>query len=262
MSSKIRYYLFLIISGLAIGCYLATKDRISEQFTPPTTQEEKRSDQIETPPIDRETEKVMNDKENTPPPSKKVEKKRKASDCLNAISVEKAVNDIANTLESQQILYNSQPLSDCSGIFLRVCELMADFCPAAPYPRPKQARGGRGLARWYHKRGRLKLIQDAESSSEYIKPGAIMFYGYRNKKYDPVTLKEITAPGGIEHIGVVTAVEKNKEGVITNYTLFHGRSTGKIASRTTHHHRNPSREGIPAYGNWNQQWVAVGNLVE
>lgn len=269
---KIRYYLFLIIASFSIGGFLAVKDRLFDTGTSSSIEDEVTSNKIIEDSVKVEQPKPLPEKKDTvskkaaPLPPKKL-KPVSPPPPLPACNskefeIEHSINLIADWLENQKILYNSRSLSDCSGIFLRICQSLAATCPEAELPTAKEARDGRKLAQWYHDRDRLTLIQDAPSSSEYIKPGAVMFYGRRNKTYPKVTIENITAVDGIEHIGVVTAVKKNKEGVITNYTLFHGRSSGKIASRTTHHHLNPSRKGIPAYGNWNQQWVAVGNLIE
>jgi hypothetical protein len=255
MTSKLRYYLFLLITGLGIGFFLATKDRIFVESGSAITHEEIL--------VDRNPEEVPRQKDNTPTPPPPTPSIFHSLPCTDSeFDLTTAVNDIADRLEAQKILYNSKPLSDCSGIFLRFCQALRDRCPEADFPQPREARDGRRLAQWYFDRDRLTLIQDARGSSKFIKPGAVMFYGRQNKTYQKVTIENITAASGIEHIGIVTAVIRNKKGAITNYTLFHGRSRGKIASRTTHHQRNPSQDDIPAYGNWNQQWVAVGNLME
>lgn len=275
MRSKIRYYLFLLIAGYCIGGFLAVKDRIfgpdpsgtEEKVTEDTLKTEKlQEDTIRVEqPDPKEEKKAPAPQEVKPLPPKKPKPLSPSPPLLACSSkefeLEHSINLIADWLENQKILYNSRSLSDCSGIFLRVCQTLASSCPEEEFPTPKEARDGRKLAKWYHDRGRLTLIQDAKSSSKLIKPGAVMFFGRRNRTYEPVSLKKITASDGIEHIGIVTAVEKNAEGVITNYTLFHGRSSGKFASRTTHHHLNPSRDDIPAYGNWNQQWVAVASII-
>ena len=259
MSSKTRYYFFLIVTGLSIGFFLAINDRWQG--------EEESLDTVKMEEV--VVEDLLPEKEKPVGPEKPINKPapkptKKISPTLSCetadFDLEKTVNEIADKLESQKILYNSKSLSDCSGIFLRVGQEMNEICPMVAVPTPKEARDGRRLAKWYYDRDRLTLIQDAKASSEWIKPGAIMFYGHRNKHYEAISIQDITASSGIEHIGIVTAVERDKKGIITNYTLFHGRSTGKMASKTTHHHLNPSRKGIPAYGNWNQQWVAVADL--
>ncbi len=254
MLSKIKYYLFLTVIGLSIGYYFATRgltDR-EEEVHSPTPSIETTDENVEEPASE---ENPISDNK-TP-----VSKKKKALPCIDSeFDGEIFLQELASEFEAQKILYNSQPLSDCSGIFLRFTQKVVDACPNTIHPNSKEARDGRRLAKWYYDKNRLTLVQNAKANSELIRPGAIMFYGRRNKTYNKVNINNITATDGIEHIGVVTEVVRDKSGMITNYVLFHGRSTGKIATRTTHHHRNPSRNDIPAYGNWNQQWVAVSYI--
>jgi len=62
----------------------------------------------------------------------------------------------------------------------------------------------------------------------------------------------------IQHIGIVTEVKKDAQGHVEGYVLFHGRTHGKIASRTHYHNVKPARLELPPPGNWNQQLVAIG----
>jgi hypothetical protein len=186
MTSKLRYYLFLLITGLGIGFFLATKDRIFVESGSAITHEEIL--------VDRNPEEVPRQKDNTPttpPPTPSIFHSLPCTD--SEFDLTTAVNDIADRLEAQKILYNSKPLSDCSGIFLRFCQALRDRCPEADFPQPREARDGRRLAQWYFDRDRLTLIQDARGSSKFIKPGAIMFYGRQNKTYQKVTIENITA---------------------------------------------------------------------
>jgi len=276
MISKIRYFFFLLITGLTIGAILAlwgrdfSKDNI-EQTSHEVVQENV-ADSVSRKKEKMATEKQepKNKEENVPPLAKQQKQAVKPKprpdytiQCIDEdFDLKTYLNVLASHMEAQKIRYNSEALSDCSGIFLRVCQDASSLCPDADFPNPKKVRDGRRLARWYYDRGRLTLVKDAEAYAEYIRPGAVMFYGHRNKKYDKVNIQNITARTGIEHVGIVTDVERDTSGQIVNYTLFHGRSSGKIASRTTHHHREPSRKSLPAFGNYNQQWVAVAYLID
>ena len=177
------------------------------------------------------------------------------------IDLEAFLTKFSEDMEASKIMYNSEPLSDCSGMFLRLCQATQKRCPDYNFPNPNQVRDSRMIGRWFHNQGNLKIIEDPLADSELIRPGAVMFYGHQNKKYENMTIESITASDGIEHVGVVTEVKRNAKGVITEYKLFHGRSTGKIAARSSHHKRKPSRKGLPPYGNWDQQWIAVGWLL-
>lgn len=177
------------------------------------------------------------------------------------LDVKQHLEAFASDIEARKIYYNSQDLSDCSGMFLRVCNSLKNKCNNYDFPDPAKVRDTRLLGRWFYERGNLKLIENAKANGNLIRPGAVMFYGHGNRKYTNLTIDKIAARDGIEHIGVVTAVDKDENGVVTGYTLFHGRSTGKIASRSTHHKLKPSRSNLPSYGNWNQQWLAVGYIL-
>ena len=178
------------------------------------------------------------------------------------VSLGEPIEAIAKGLEG--VMYNSEPLSDCSGMFHRVLKSIQERCPNHTTPAPEQARDTRDLARWYHFHGELVLVHDALAMSELIKPGAVLFYGHNAKRYEKFTADDLFGSpekkGYIEHMGVVVRVERDAEGTITNYHLFHGRRTGKPSKITTWHVRE-KKPVHPPYGNGNQQWVAVARLL-
>jgi hypothetical protein len=51
------------------------------------------------------------------------------------------------------------------------------------------------------------------------------------------------------------------QGNVVSYEMFHGRSAGKIAQRTTYHDLRPKRKELPPFGNWNQQLVGIAYVV-
>lgn len=168
---------------------------------------------------------------------------------------------LAKDYESQHILYRSIPLSDCSGMFHRLLQQMKEAFPAFVYPEVAEARSSRALAQWYYDRGSLHIVEDAAASGQLIKPGAIMFFGQIGKKYSQPTIEQLTTYGvGIMHIGTVVDVEKDEQGNVIAYTMFHARGRGKPASHTRHYLRRPQTSGLPAFGNWRQQWVAVAYM--
>lgn len=180
--------------------------------------------------------------------------------CLNKnFELEDYIASVAAQIEDQEIMYNSKRLSDCSGIFLRVMESLQNVCPAYAYPPASKVRSSRDIARWFYDNSKLVILKKATEASSHIRPGAVLFFGHRNKKYTAPTIQQLTEAGkGIEHVGIVTAVEKDAANRVIRYTLFHGRSAGKPASRTYNHYLKPGKER-PVYGNGTQPLVAVAN---
>jgi len=88
-----------------------------------------------------------------------------------------------------------------------------------------------------------------------------MFYGPRQANIDTLGVEALFNQGGINHVGVVVAVEKDDKGVVTNYSLFHGQRPGKIASTTNYHNRKPSRDTYPPYGNGTEQLVGMAPIL-
>lgn len=168
---------------------------------------------------------------------------------------------LASDYEAQHILYRSVPLSDCSGMFHQLLLKMKEAFPAFAYPAVAEARSSRALARWYYDKGSLHIIDEAGGSGELIRPGAVMFFGQVGKKYNSPSIDQLTTYGaGIMHIGTVVEVEKDEQGKVIAYTMFHARGRGKPASHTRHYLRHPGNPGLPAFGNWRQQWVAIAYM--
>lgn len=172
------------------------------------------------------------------------------------------VFEAASQISADSLWYNSEPLSDCSGTFHRVLRHMKQQCPDHEYPMPAEYRDTRDLGRWYHEKGELVLIQDALVMADLIKPGAVMFYGYRDAVYENFAAEELFEHGsGIEHMGVVVSIDTLDDGTVKSYKLFHGRRPGTVAGVTNWHRREPSRSNYPPYGNGRQQWIAMARIV-
>ncbi|MEM7369499.1 MAG: hypothetical protein AAF587_12930 [Bacteroidota bacterium] len=174
----------------------------------------------------------------------------------------------AENLEKQKIMYSQTPpeaLTDCSGIFFRMVNFAASKCENYVYPDPGKTRDSRSLARWYYDNNNLNLVQDPLKSRNMIRPGSVMFFGRSGERYQEVTIDKIAGTssvrGVISHIGVVTEVKRDDEGNVIGYVMMHGRRKGKIAERSHYHQIAPPRLGYPVLGNWNQQWVAVANIM-
>jgi hypothetical protein len=178
------------------------------------------------------------------------------------VNLDETITEIAADLESQKLLYNSKPFTDCSGIFHRVLREIKKKCPDYDVPDAEQYRDTRELARWYFNQGELIVIEDPFAAADLIKPGAVLFFGYRDKKYKNINPTALFGSAGIEHMGVVVDVQRDKYQRVIGYGLFHGQTTGKIASITRFHLRTPTRPNLPPFGNWNQQWVAFARIVK
>ncbi|MEM6767828.1 MAG: hypothetical protein AAF655_23030 [Bacteroidota bacterium] len=181
------------------------------------------------------------------------------SDCGDqAINLTPHVNIIAENLEKEELLYNSKKYTDCSGIFIRVLDSLEKRCPEASYLDPATYRSSRDIALWYDKQDQLELISAPKDMHTLIRPGAVMFYA---PPQAAVNGKILFGGGGIHHVGIVTEVQLDKEGVVQSYTLFHGRSEGKIASITRYHKRSYRNRKYAPYGNGAQKWVAIAPVI-
>lgn len=164
--------------------------------------------------------------------------------------------------EPERWMYSNKAadFKDCSGMFIRLCEEMEEALPPE-FDFPSRAyRGTRDLARWYAEHGDLQLIRDPQVNSNKIQVGQIMFYGRAKtripKRFDLATLTAPYPRGLLAHLGVVVAVDRAADGQLLSYTLFHGRSSGKPASRSViRTAQNPN------FGNWGQPWLAVASLL-
>ncbi|MCI5120538.1 MAG: hypothetical protein D3908_04960, partial [Candidatus Electrothrix sp. AUS4] len=113
------------------------------------------------------------------------------------------LREVVSSLEEQSLLYNTGPLTDCSGIFHRVLQGLKSRCPSRDFPTVEKDRDSRALARWYHERGKLQLIRNAEESAALLKPGAIIFFGRNGSIYEDFSVDDLLTPRkGIAHLGV------------------------------------------------------------
>ncbi len=176
------------------------------------------------------------------------------------------LGEFSKTISAQQIMYKSEPLSDCSGIFHRTLQHVGSRCENYEIPAV-EIRTTRGLAKWYAERKELIMIEDAEAMAELIKPGAVMFYGTNGRRYAFPADSSLVVDTDIEHMGVVVDVERDEAGELINYHLFHGRRTGLVAAVTgtetegKYNHLRREKPNHPPFGNGNQQWVAVARIL-
>lgn len=183
---------------------------------------------------------------------------------------------IAENLEAKKLAYISSKMQDCSGIYHQIKDLLQDKLPSLAkssgkyeYPSAATTRNTRQIADWFFKRGNLLIVQDAVASRNSIRPGSVMFYAKPGRKYQNIDIDMLTdrnnnytSNAAIMHIAVVTAVTTDAEGNIKDYTIMHGRNSRNHASRTGSKEVQSTRtKGLPAFGNWSQQWVAMANIV-
>lgn len=176
------------------------------------------------------------------------------------VDLSDVVLPIAEEFEAQNIMYGSRELSDCSGIFHRFLRAFDDECPGYSLPSAGSFRASRDIAGWYDRKGLMTMVWDPLSLAHLIKPGAVMFYVPGNQDYGPRDKDHVLSR--VVHVGVVVSVQRDFQGNPTSYRLFHGRSSGKPASITDFHRREPSRSNHKPFGNWDQQWIAIAPLVD
>lgn len=169
----------------------------------------------------------------------------------------------AERMEKDKLMYdnkNPERLQDCSGIFHRVVQHVKGSCNSYKYPEPKDARDSRSLAKWFDSNNNFTIINDAVDQRNLIRPGAVMFFGRSDQKYNNLNMDNLTTDV-IAHIGVVTEVTKDENGDITGYVMMHGRRPGVHAQRSHYHQIAPPRAGFPPLGNWSQQWVGIAYIM-
>lgn len=163
--------------------------------------------------------------------------------------------EITHYWHTRRVMYNSAPLSDCSGMFHRVVQSFQEQCPGYPLPHSARNRTSRQIATWYARHGRFTVVTNPRKQAHLIRPGMVMFYGQNGKRYAPPALRSPTAmTRAIGHLGVIVAVTRDRRGRVQSYHLFHGRRPGKPAAITTYHTRNH-----PTYpfGNGAEQWIGI-----
>jgi len=181
---------------------------------------------------------------------------------------------ISKNLEDKRLAYVSSLGQDCSGIFHQIKDSLQLYLPALSgkgdykYPVYKKDRSSRQVADWYWQNNNLLIVEDPIASKNSIRPGSVMFFGKPNQKYKNMTIEQLTdknnnytSNGAIMHVAIVTSVRLDENGNVVDYTMMHGRNPGIHASRSGSKEIQSTRtKGLPPFGNWSQQWVAVANI--
>ena len=190
------------------------------------------------------------------------------------VNIGEKIKPIAESLIG--VPYSQELGNDCSGMFHKALAKMQSLCTNHTTPSMSEARTTRDLAKWYHEKGELILVDDVEQMAELIKPGVVVFFGHNRKRYENFTAEDlygkrdangnpardengVAIKGIVEHMGIVVDTVR-EEGVLTNYHMFHGRYFGKPSAITTWHVR-AKKPTHPPFGNGNQQLIAVARLI-
>jgi hypothetical protein len=155
------------------------------------------------------------------------------------------VRSVSGALAARHIPYSSGNLADCSGMAHRVLKSLVSRCEDVLKPTLHEARSAAAMAAWYQGRGRLKRTPDLDAIDQALVPGAIAFFSAPHSRS-----KQLNQ---VHHIGFILEVERDADGKVLSYTMFHGRSPGIPAGITTDHSRSRS----PALGNGRESLVAV-----
>jgi hypothetical protein len=156
------------------------------------------------------------------------------------------VQGVARSFDAQRLRYSSGALQDCSGMAHRMLRKLGGRCEGVDRPAVRKARSSRDLARWYAKRGMLTQIKRTEDADAALVVGAIAFYLAPRR----------SARGGfdgVHHVGIVVDIERDAQGRVTQYSLFHGRRPGVPAGISSDHTRTRS----PPLGNGRERLFAV-----
>lgn len=167
--------------------------------------------------------------------------------CDDGLSdVPSVVASTARQLSARRIAYRSQPMSDCSGMFHRVLSTLEARCEDVLGPTPDEARSSNAIARWYDAHDELVRVSTPEQADPFLVAGAIVFFA-------PPSARNAHDLSRIHHVGVVVDVQRDPEGRVQSYRIFHGRQPGLPAAITAHH----TRTNRPALGNGPDALVAI-----
>lgn len=154
-----------------------------------------------------------------------------------------AIEQLSRGLAAQRILYSSEPLSDCSGMVHRVLGGLGEQCAGLDLPEVDDARSAAELATWFSDEGRLVALPQLDDVDRWLVPGTLAFFGRPGRQ----------GLGRVDHVGVVVEVERDIDGQVQRYAMFHGRQPGKVAGITRWH----TRDASPALGNGNDALLGI-----
>ena len=190
-------------------------------------------------------------------------------------------------MSGQKIIYTQAPgdeWRDCSGNFLRLSSRIATLCPtvtmAAPAgitkyvhggnnkrPAPADARTTRGLAKWYDDKGMFVPVYydgvDKDSAPpelvafrNQIKPGTVFWFSPQvPARAQGKTHLYKNAGGIINHMGTVVSINKNSNGEVVGWDMYHGQNARKHNGITSHLWEKSGRSRPVPQGGYGQQRI-------
>lgn len=140
-----------------------------------------------------------------------------------SFDLEAEVLNVAQQIQGQRLGYVTRKAGqpdvrqDCSGIFNRFIVQINEKLEQCEgeIELPLVRSGSSGVAKWYG--DAVKLVQNPVDEASNITVGMVMFYA-RSTVTDPSNYDL----GAVNHIGVVAKVNKDDEGNVVSYALFHG----------------------------------------
>jgi hypothetical protein len=212
------------------------------------------------------------------------------------IDLEDILQPIAERLMSQQISYSqvdAHEWRDCSGNFLRLSSYVAERCPElngrlaatkgvrdfvhgdnnTARPATAVARTTRDIARWYAENDSfIPVYYDQDSDEQltlakyrdHIKPGTVLWFA-REKPNPSAGMAPLFA-SQINHMGTVISVERDENGELLSYNMYHGRNENKVATVTKDHYWDwPDKftsggKQYPPLGYWTQYLVGIAPI--
>lgn len=162
---------------------------------------------------------------------------------LAQADVADVVADVARTIAGRRVLYDSEPLSDCSGMVHRVLARLDERCADIRRPELTQARSAQALADWYDRQALLIPVAATADADRWLVPGAILFFGRPGSQ----GLQDVV------HTGFVVDVERDEAGHVVDYGIFQARHAGVVAG-VSHW---ADRRSSPALGNADEPLVGI-----
>ncbi|MEM1324264.1 MAG: hypothetical protein AAGG75_28655 [Bacteroidota bacterium] len=189
--------------------------------------------------------------------------------------ISEVLTSISKNMQDQKLAYNKKIGQDCSGIYHRLKDSLKVQLPSLQaaeyhYPLFSKDRSSRQIADWYYENGNLLIIEDAVASKNSIRPGSVLFFGQSEKRFKNITIDRLTdrknnytQNGIIEHVAVVTSIRTDKEGNLKDYMMMHARYPGgpHASLSGSQEIQSTNTPDLPPFGHWEQQLVAVANIV-
>ncbi len=167
-----------------------------------------------------------------------------ASCRLDSTAYQASIQNIVFNLTG--IPYSMQNKTDCSGIFYKSLEQFKSAnCPKSTIPKITQYRSSDDFAFYLSKQNRLHTTLSV-GYDDWLRIGTVLFYGYSKKR--------------VNHVALVTAVNKNAQGIIESYSIFHGRKPGIASSVSKVKLRATSSSPAKALALWDQQVLAYAYI--